>query len=51
MTPKIFRKDKPSKRFVPLEEKLEILDRLKSGDKLTSLCKIFNRKLGEMKVK
>ena len=56
MTSKIFRKDKPSRRFMSLEEKLEILDRLKSGDTLTSLCKKFNKnqqfaQLGKMKVK
>ena len=46
-----------SRRFISLEEKLKILDRLKSGDKLTSLCKKFNRnesttfvQLGKMKV-
>ena len=43
MTPKISREDKPSGRFISLEEKLEILDRLKSGDKLTSVCEKFNR--------
>ena len=43
MTPKIFKKDKPSRRFISLEEKLEVLDRLKSADTLTSLCKKFNR--------
>ena len=37
MTRNIPRKDEPSRRFISLEEKLEILDRLRSADKLTFL--------------
>ena len=43
MTPNIPEEDKLSRRFISLEEKFEILDRLKSDDKLTSLRKEFNR--------
>ena len=43
MAPKISREDKPSGRFVSLEETLEISGRLKSGDKLTSVCEKFIR--------
>ena len=43
MTPNISREDEPSGRFVSLEEKLEILDRLKSGGKLTYPRKKLNK--------
>ena len=39
MAPKISRKDKLSERATSLE----ILDRLKSGDKFTSRCERFNK--------